>query len=116
MREPGRVEPAADRPDHAVHHAARGDHVGPGLRVADALLGQERQRGVVVHVEPAAALAQDAAVAVVGVLAEALVGDEQHVVAERLAQRAQRLLHDARRRRRALDPVGVLVRRGCRRG
>ena len=54
-REPGAVEPRADRRDHAVHHPRRGDHVGPGPRVADGLLGQERQRRVVVHVDPPAA-------------------------------------------------------------
>ena len=112
---PAASSPLADRADHAVHHAARGDHVGPGLGVADALLREDRQRRVVVHVERAAAVVQDAAVAVVGVLAEALVGDEQHVRAERLAQRAERLLHDAlvaRGRSSRSRPCT----RGCRRG
>ena len=113
--EAGRVEPRADRADHAVHHAARRDHVGPGLRVADALLREERQRRVVVDVELAAAVVQDAAMAVIGVLAEALVGDEQHVGAVGLAQRAERLLHDAvvlRGRWSRSRPCG----RECRRG
>ena len=77
LAKPARVEPAADRLDHAVHHAGRGDHVGAGAGVADGLLGQQRQRRVVVDVEPAAGLGQRAAVAVVGVLAEAQVGDHQ---------------------------------------
>jgi hypothetical protein len=73
VREPGVVESLADRADHAVHHPAGGDHVGSGLRVADALLGEVRQRGVVVDVELTAVVVKDAAVAVVGVFAEALV-------------------------------------------
>ena len=92
---PAASRPRADGADHAVQHAAGGDHVGAGLGMADALLRQQRQRGVVVHVEPAAVLVQDAAMAVVGVLAEAFVRHEQHAVAERLPQRPQRLLHDA---------------------
>ena len=73
--------------DHAVHHAGGGDHVGAGAGVADGLLGQERQRGVVVDVHPAADLGQRAAMAVVGVLAEAQVGDHQQIRRSRLATR-----------------------------
>ena len=78
------MNPASSSPrriacDHAVHHARRGDHVGPGPGVADRLLGQERKRRVVVDVHPAAELGQRAAMAVVGVLAEAEVGDHQEI-------------------------------------
>ena len=53
VREAGLVEPGADGADHAVHHAAGRDHVGAGPGMADALCRQERQRRVVVDVEPA---------------------------------------------------------------
>ena len=43
--------------------------------------------------------------AVVGVLAEALVGDEQDRVAERRAQCPQRLLHDALVVQRVIDAI-----------
>ncbi len=45
--------------------------------MADRLLGQQRQRRVVVDVHPAAGFHQRAAMAVVGVLAETQVGDHQ---------------------------------------
>ena len=65
-----RVERLADRPHAPVHHVARGDDVGPGLRVGERLGREDRERRVVVDLP-----ADDrAAVAVVGVLAEADVG------------------------------------------
>ena len=76
---PASIETLADRLDHAVHHAGRGDHVGAGAGVADGLLGQERKRGVVVDVDAAADFGQGAAVPVVGVFAEAEVGDHQEI-------------------------------------
>ena len=55
-------------------------------------LGVDLERGVVVDV---AALVEHAAVAVVGVLVDAQVGDQHDVVAEVAAQVGQRELHDA---------------------
>ena len=79
MDEPGRVEARANRPDHAVHHAARGDHVGAGPGVDHRLLGQQLERGVVVDVRAAGRVAGHAALPVVGVLAETDVGDDQEI-------------------------------------
>ena len=93
-------------PHHAVDHAAGGDHVGAGLGMADALLGQKRQRGIVVDVEPAAVFAQHAAMAMIGVFAETFIGDEQHVLVGR-PHGSQRLLHDAVVGQ-ALEPVASL--------
>ena len=53
VREAAAVEGRADGADHAVHHAAGSDQVGPGLGVADGLLAEQLQRGVVVDVHPA---------------------------------------------------------------
>ena len=47
--------------------------------MADGLLDQERQRGVVVDVDAAADFGQRTAVAVIGVFAEAQVGDHQEL-------------------------------------
>jgi hypothetical protein len=94
VREASAVEAAADGLDHAVHHAGWGDHVGSGSGMAHGLLDKQGERGVVVDVEAAAGLHKRPAVAVVGVLAEAQVGDDQQV--RRLALRqANGLLDDA---------------------
>ena len=41
------VERGADGGHAAVHHVARGDHVGAGLGVGDGLLGEQLERDVV---------------------------------------------------------------------
>ena len=82
------VEGGADGADPAVHHVAGGDDVGAGLGVAHRLPGQQLEGGVV---EDAVAL-DDAAVAVVGVLAEADVGDHAHL-RDRVLDGADGLLH-----------------------
>ena len=101
----GLIEPFADRGDPAVHHVRGSDHVGPGLRVGDRGAREERERGVVVHV----GTAQDTAVAVVGVLAQADVGPH-HQVRHPALDGADRTRHRAvaRPRSRAL---GVLLLR-----
>ncbi len=75
---PAASSPVRERPDHPVHHAAGGDHVRPRAGVADRLLHEVRQRGVVVDVRrpPSDMLVQHAAVAVIGELAETDVGDD----------------------------------------
>ena len=60
VREAVGVQPPADRPDHAVHHAAGGDHVGAGPGVDHGLPAEQLQRGVVVHVDPAGRLVRAA--------------------------------------------------------
>ena len=81
---------------HLTIHHPRGRHdVHAGLGLGDRNLGIAAQGGIVVD-GPVGA--QQAAVAVVGVLVEAEVGHELDLVAESLAQSAQRQLH---------DPVGV---------
>ena len=70
------VERRADRADAAVHHVARRDDVGPGARLRERGARQQLDRGVVVD---AAVGAQQAAVAVARVLAQAEVGDDQQV-------------------------------------
>ena len=65
----------ADRGDAAVHHVARADDVGAGLDVRDRGAREQLERGVVVDL----LAAQDAAVAVRGVLAEADVGEQQQL-------------------------------------
>jgi len=55
----------------AVHHVGGGHHVRPRLHMGEGGLGQHLQGLVVVH----ALAAEDAAVAVVGILAHAHVGD-----------------------------------------
>ena len=79
MGEAGRVEPLPDRAYHAVHHPAGGDHVGARPGVDDRLLGQELQGAIVVDVGPSGGVAQRAAMAVVGVFAEADVGHQQQL-------------------------------------
>ena len=84
------VELVADRPDPAVHHVARRDRVGAGLGVGDRRFRQQLDGDVVVDL----AVADEAAVAVRGVLAEADVGDHRQVGVG-LLQRPHRHLHDA---------------------
>ncbi len=84
------VELVADRPDPAVHHVAGRDRVGAGLGVGDRDFGQQLDRDVVVDL----AVADEAAVAVRGVLAEADVGDHREVGVG-LLEGADRHLHDA---------------------
>ncbi len=84
------VEGGADRGDAPVHHVAGSDGVGAGLRLRERGAGDQLERGVVVDV----AVAEHAAVAVGGVLAEAGVGDHDEV-GVRLLQRPDRHLHDA---------------------
>ena len=62
----------------------RGDDVGAGVGLGHRDLGVALERGVVVDL---AAVVEHAAVAVVGVLVEAEVGDEHQLVAELVAQR-----------------------------
>ena len=64
----------------------------PACAWATAALGVDLQRGVVVDV---AVLVEHAAVAVVGVLVDAQVGDQHDVVADVAAQVGERELHDA---------------------
>ena len=95
MREAGRVECRADGADHAVEHAAGGDHVGAGTDVADTLGRQVRQRRVIVEVEPAGLLRKHSTMSVIGVLAETFVGQQERPVVEFILQRPQCLLNDS---------------------
>ena len=54
-----------------------------------------RIRAYVIEIETPADGAEHTAVSVVGVLAEAFVGNEEHMIAIGFAQGSQRLLHDA---------------------
>ena len=67
----------------------------PGLGMNDGLPGEHLEGGVVIYVQPAAALGQCAAVAVVGELAEADVGDDEQI-GHRILQTANGLGHDSR--------------------
>ena len=69
------VELGADGGDAAVHHVGGGDDVGAGARVRQRLLGEDFERGVVGDFT----VFDDAAVAVVGVFAEADVGDDDEI-------------------------------------
>ena len=84
------VELVADRADPAVHHVARRDGVGAGLGVGDRGLRKQLDGDVVVDL----AVADEAAVAVRGVLAEADVGDHGQLRMG-LLQRPHRHLDDA---------------------
>ena len=75
----GVVEAGADRPDHAIHHPAGGDHVGSCPGVTGGLAGEQLERGVVIDVDAGRRFGQHAAVAMIGVLANADVGDHQDV-------------------------------------
>ena len=86
--EPALVERLADRADAAVHHVRRRDDVGAGGGVRDGRAHELLDRRIVGDL----VVDDDAAVAVVGVLAEADVGDDQHV-RRRALDRADRRLH-----------------------
>ena len=110
---PTSVWPASSRAariaaDLAVHHAARPDQVRArlGLRDRDPPVALERR----VVVDLAAVGVEHAAVAVVGVLVQAQVAHDDRVVAELVAQRADRPLRDAVGVPR-LGAFGVLARR-----
>ena len=85
----------ADRPDLAVHHARRRNQVRTGLGLGHGDLPVDLERAVVVDL---AGLRQHAAVAVVRVLVQTEVGDEDRLVAQLAPQRAQPLLRDPVRR------------------
>ncbi len=92
------VQPGANGGDHAVHHAAGGDDVGPGGGVGHGRGRQHVQRFIVQH-KPfrqmgMRAIVEQAAVAVVGVFAQAHVGDDDEVGHGRF-NRPNRLLHNA---------------------
>ncbi len=75
-----RSKPSSSRlsrivPIASVHHVRRRDHVGTSPRVRQCLFREEVQRGIVVHI----AVDDDAAMAVVGVLAQADVSNEQQI-------------------------------------
>src|SRR5439155_11170708 len=93
-------EGGTDGADLAVHHAGRGDHVGTGggLRDGDSLV--ELERWVIGDGLPR----EHAAMAVVGVLAQTEVRDQQSVGAECFSEVAQGTLDDTvlRPRLRAL--------------
>ena len=69
------VQRPANRSDSAIHHVGRGNDVGPGTGVRQRLPHQQVEGSVVLDL----AVLDDAAVAVVGVLAQAGVGDHQQV-------------------------------------
>ena len=79
--EPALVEGAPDLPDLSVHHAGGRHQVGPGVGLNQRDPAVQGEGPVVVH---RAVVGQDPAVAVVGVLVQAEVGD-QHVVVPELA-------------------------------
>ena len=70
------IQRASDRRDAAVHHVAGRHHVGAGCGVTDSGVGQQFHRRIVVH---AAVGRQQAAVAVVGVFAQADIGDDHEI-------------------------------------
>ena len=76
------VERGADGADLAVHHPARGDHVGPGLGLGQSHLLVQLDGGVVVDTPVGP---DDPAVAVVGVLVETEIGDQHQLVAHGVA-------------------------------
>lgn len=69
------IENAADLRHATVHHVRRGDHVGAGLGVGKRRLGQKVQRGVIVHGVPV----DEAAMPVIGILAQADVGNHDQI-------------------------------------
>ena len=83
--------------DHAVDHAARRDDVGAGPRVAHRDAGEDVEGLVVQHVaggKHRVLVVQHPAVAVVGVLAQAHVGDDEKL-GQRVLQRTHGALDDA---------------------
>ena len=104
------VERRADGGHPAVHHVRGRDDVGAGPRVRR----RPRGRGAAASrrcrpspAGPPASAVEDAAVAVVGVLAQADVGDHDEL-GDRLLDRADRLLRRCRPRRRRRVPVASL--------
>ena len=83
---------ATDGGDLAVHHPGRGDDGRARVGLGDRHPPVQLDGRVVVDLAPRR---EDAAVAVVGVLVEAQVGDEHDVVAHLRDEVAQRDLHDA---------------------
>src|SRR6202035_2624397 len=69
------VEFGADGGYAAVHHVGGRDDVGPGAGMREGLLGEDFKRGVVGDFS----VFDDAAVAVIGVFAEADVGNDQEI-------------------------------------
>ena len=86
------VEGLADGHHGAVHHPGGGDDVGARRGLGQCDLAVELEGGVVVDL---AVVGEQPAVAVRGVLVEAEVGHQHDLVAEGVAQLAQRHLHDA---------------------
>ena len=79
MTEPRLVQGGPHRPDHPIHHATGRHHVRAGAGVTDRLLGQQGQGRVVVHVLAPCLVVDHTAMAVVGVLAQAHVRDNQQL-------------------------------------
>ena len=94
--------------DLAVHHPARRDHVGAGRGLGDRDL--RRSSSSVASLSTVPSAREQAAVAVVGVLVEAEVGDQHQLVAEVVAQLAQRHAGRSPSGSQAPEPVGVLGR------
>ena len=84
------VQRLADGPDLAVHHGRRRRKVSPGLHVGNGGLAQQLQGLVIVY----PVIGDHAAVAVVGVLAHANVGDHHHAGMV-LLDHADSFLHDS---------------------
>ena len=102
-----RVQRVSDGADLAVHHAARRNHISPGIGLGDRNRRVALQRGVVVHL---ARRGQEPAMPVVGVLVQAGIGHQHERIADLVAQVAQRHLHHAVRVVRGAPPR-VLGRR-----
>ena len=89
MRKSARVERLADAGDAAVHHVAWRHQIRAGARLDDSGLPQQVHGRIIVHV----AARDHAAMAVIGVLAQADVPDDDQI-GDRALYRANRLLHD----------------------
>ena len=105
MFEPALVEGVADRGDAAIHHVGGRDDVGPGGRVRNRrpheLLDGRIVGDLIVDEDPA--------VAVIGVFAQADVGDDQHL--RQLAlERPDRRLHGRLRIVSGRPDVVLLIR------
>ena len=94
-----RIERATNDADPPIHHVARGHDVRPGARVRQRLAHEQGERGVVVHV----AVAQNAAVPMISVLAQADVGDD-----DELRQLAFECAHRLRHRAVVVPGTGAL--------